>query len=201
MLGGHTQDGGDPVHACVFSHFGSAGAPPLALPPDPGLPPELGAPPEPGAPPEFGAPPVPGAPPELGAPPVAGLPPEPDMPPLAGAPPEPGAPPVAGLPPEPGAPPLPVPAPPVPLRPPVPAPHAPFTQTAGAVHWVLAVHVLLQVSVAASQRPGAQSIAAGVTHIPAPSHVAGAARIDADAQLAALHCVPAVQRAHCPPAH
>jgi hypothetical protein len=192
MLGGQTQVVGI-MQRSSSPHLGTSLAPPVPRPPDPGAPPEL-------APPVAGRPPDPGAPPEL-APPVAGRPPDPGAPPelappVAGRPPDPGAPPVPLWPPDPGAPPVPL-CPPVP----VPAPHAPFTQTAGDVHCALVVHTLLQVSAVASQRPGAQLIAAGVTQIPAPSHAAGGVRVDALAQLAGLHCVPATQRAHCPPAH
>ncbi|MES1206403.1 MAG: hypothetical protein ABUS79_10740 [Pseudomonadota bacterium] len=72
----------------------------------------------------------------------------------------------------------------------------PFTQTAGAVHCGLVVHVLLQVVVTESHRPGAQFVPPGVTHAPAPLHVAGGIRVEAVMHRAAAHWVPEAQRAH-----
>jgi hypothetical protein len=74
--------------------------------------------------------------------------------------------------------------------------HEPFTQTAGAVHCASPVQVVLHVSVAASHRPGAQFVLAGVTQVPVPLQVAGGVRTDAVMQRAGWHCVPAAQRAH-----
>jgi hypothetical protein len=80
------------------------------------------------------------------------------------------------------------------------SPQDPFTHVAGAVHCALVVHVLTQVKVVVSQRPGAQLMVAGVMHMPVPLHVAGGVRVGV-AQLAAKHWVPEAQRAHCPTAH
>ena len=79
--------------------------------------------------------------------------------------------------------------------------HDPFAQTAGDVHCALVVQVLLHVRLVASQRPGAQFMFAGATHVPDPLQVAGGVRTEALMQRAGWHCVPAAQRAHCPPLH
>ncbi len=69
-------------------------------------------------------------------------------------------------------------------------------QVAGAVHWALVVHVLLQFRVVVSQRPGAQLAMPGVTQVPVPLHAEGGVRVEAVGQLGAAHCVPAAKRAH-----
>ena len=87
-------------------------------------------------------------------------------------------------------------------EPPAPrSPHDPFTQVAGAVHCALVVHLLLQVNVAVSQRPGAQFVVPGTTHVPVPLHCDGGICVDAVGQLGAPHWVPEVRTAHCPDAH
>jgi hypothetical protein len=52
------------------------------------------------------------------------------------------------------------------------SPHDPPTQVAGGVHWVSVVQMLVQDTAPVSHRPGAQEVVAGVTQVPAPSHLA-----------------------------
>lgn len=67
------------------------------------------------------------------------------------------------------------------------SPHELPTQDAGAVHIVLVVQVLLQLSVVASHRPGAQLVTGGVTQVPVPLQVDGGVRVDAVGQAGGAH--------------
>jgi hypothetical protein len=82
-------------------------------------------------------------------------------------------------------------------------PHDVPTHIAGAVHWLAAptVQVFTQVSVVASQRPGAQFATAGVLHVPVPLQVEGGRRVEAVGHAAGRHWVPAAWNAQAPPAH
>jgi hypothetical protein len=80
-------------------------------------------------------------------------------------------------------------------------PHEPPTQVAGGVHWVSAVQMLVQDSAVVSHRPGAHEAVAGVTQVPAPSHLATGFCVPAVGQLAAAHWLLAGHFAHCPAVH
>jgi hypothetical protein len=69
------------------------------------------------------------------------------------------------------------------------SPHDPFTHVAGAVHCESVVHVLLQVKLPVSQRPGAQLTTPGVTQVPLPLHMDGGVRVDAEGHRGAMHWV------------
>jgi hypothetical protein len=75
-------------------------------------------------------------------------------------------------------------------------PHEPPTQVAGGVHWVSAVQMLVQDSAVVSHRPGAHEAVAGVTQVPAPSHLATGFCVPAVGQLAAAHWLLAGHFAH-----
>lgn len=78
------------------------------------------------------------------------------------------------------------------------SPHDPPTQVAGAVHCVLTVQVLAQARAVPSQRPGAHETVAGLTQVPAPSHLAAGFWVEALGQVAAPHWLLAGHLAHWP---